>query len=82
MASVLGLLFGVALGALTAHSLRRQADAFLYRADVSHLIRGWMLRFGAVGAVLVLLMAWSVPTAIAALVGYWFGRTAYVVKMR
>jgi len=80
--SAIGLLTGLLLGLWATRRLWRQTQALLHqtRGARSVLTWGWLLRLIAIATVFALLVAWSAVAALSAIIGYWFGRTMYLVK--
>jgi sterol desaturase/sphingolipid hydroxylase (fatty acid hydroxylase superfamily) len=82
VSSALGLLVGIVLGVCATWSLRQQTHALLRpnAVTVSPLLWGGLLRLATVGVLLLVLMTWSPVAMVLAAIGYWLGRSTYLVK--
>jgi hypothetical protein len=83
MSEIAGLAIGLTLGLWSTQLLHRNVDGLLrHPSNISWLLWRWALRFAPVVAVLWILAVSSSSVLLAALGGFWLGRTVYLLQGR
>jgi hypothetical protein len=81
MSEIAGLAIGAVLGLWCTHRLARDTARVVRQrsVDLTWWLRHWTLRYASIVVALGMLAAWSTSAPLAALGGFWLGRTGYVI---